>query len=292
MMPDPTFNFSEANRRIADAQALAAAERLVRGTSDRPDRHGVVSTLASRGPAPHPGVEAVRNRAHVPRRTSPLIAIGPTGRGAHSGSPSGFASSGSRWTGRGARLPSPFVAAPPLRPGDHHPGAARIARLDPHRDALRHVGQGEHRRAELDHDRAHRRPVGPRGVDHVRRPDAPPPRPSPGSAPRPRRPSRRPRSRGTRSSSGWCAARSARRAVKASSAMMPGRPLSMTWPSIPWSRAGRRGDGGRPRTGGPRSASIVPSVSRATLGSRVAVSGAAGAARSGSGSSLSGRVNR
>ena len=47
MMPDPTFNFSEANRRIADAQALAAAERLVRGTSDRPDRHGVVSTLAT-----------------------------------------------------------------------------------------------------------------------------------------------------------------------------------------------------------------------------------------------------
>jgi hypothetical protein len=47
MMPDPTFNAFEANRRIADAQALAAAERLVRGTSDRPDRRGVVSTIAT-----------------------------------------------------------------------------------------------------------------------------------------------------------------------------------------------------------------------------------------------------
>ena len=47
MMPDPTFTFSEANRRIADAQALATAERLVRGTSDRPDHHGVVSTVAA-----------------------------------------------------------------------------------------------------------------------------------------------------------------------------------------------------------------------------------------------------
>ena len=47
MMPDPTFTHSEANRRIADAQALASAERLVRGTSDRPDRHGVISTLAT-----------------------------------------------------------------------------------------------------------------------------------------------------------------------------------------------------------------------------------------------------
>ena len=47
MTPDPTFNYFEANRRIADAQALAAAERLVRGTSGRPDRHGVVSTIAA-----------------------------------------------------------------------------------------------------------------------------------------------------------------------------------------------------------------------------------------------------
>jgi hypothetical protein len=45
MLPDPTFNAFEANRRIADAQALAAAERLVRGTSRRPARHGVVATL-------------------------------------------------------------------------------------------------------------------------------------------------------------------------------------------------------------------------------------------------------
>jgi hypothetical protein len=47
MMPDPTFNLFEANRRIADAQAIAAAERLVRGTSDRPDRHGLASTFAA-----------------------------------------------------------------------------------------------------------------------------------------------------------------------------------------------------------------------------------------------------
>jgi hypothetical protein len=47
MTPDPTFNYFEANRRIADAQALAAAERLARGTSEGTVRHGVLSTLAA-----------------------------------------------------------------------------------------------------------------------------------------------------------------------------------------------------------------------------------------------------
>ena len=47
MIPDPTFNFSEANRRIADAQSFAAAERLARGTSVRPDRHGPVSAIVA-----------------------------------------------------------------------------------------------------------------------------------------------------------------------------------------------------------------------------------------------------
>ena len=35
MTPDPTLNSIEAKRRIADAQSIAAAERLVRGTSLR-----------------------------------------------------------------------------------------------------------------------------------------------------------------------------------------------------------------------------------------------------------------
>jgi hypothetical protein len=47
MTPDPTFNFFEAKRRIADAQSIATAERLVRGTSARPDRHGPVSAIAA-----------------------------------------------------------------------------------------------------------------------------------------------------------------------------------------------------------------------------------------------------
>jgi hypothetical protein len=47
MTPDPNFTFSEAKRRIADAQAYAAAERLARGTSVRPDGHGPVTAIVA-----------------------------------------------------------------------------------------------------------------------------------------------------------------------------------------------------------------------------------------------------
>lgn len=71
MMPDPTFKFSEANRRIADAQAVAAAERLVRGTPDRPDRRGLVSTLRAafrrRAPSSKPSTTEPTFRAAHPR---------------------------------------------------------------------------------------------------------------------------------------------------------------------------------------------------------------------------------
>jgi hypothetical protein len=71
MTPDPTFNYFEANRRIADAQALAAAERLVRGTSDVTDRHGVLSTLAAAfrrlTPAAKPAVSDSSLHAAHPR---------------------------------------------------------------------------------------------------------------------------------------------------------------------------------------------------------------------------------
>ncbi len=58
MTPDPTLNFIEAKRRIADAQSIAAAERLVRGTHGRPPGHGPVSAVVASfrrlAPAPRP----------------------------------------------------------------------------------------------------------------------------------------------------------------------------------------------------------------------------------------------
>ncbi len=71
MMPDPTFTFSEANRRIADARTLAAAERLARGTSVRPEHHGVASTIAAAvrrlAPAPKPSASEPALHAAQPR---------------------------------------------------------------------------------------------------------------------------------------------------------------------------------------------------------------------------------
>ena len=67
MMPDPTFNAIEAKRRIADAQAIATAERLVRGTSLRPDGPRRPGRDRRRVPPPRPRASAPaspRSRRH------------------------------------------------------------------------------------------------------------------------------------------------------------------------------------------------------------------------------------
>ncbi len=53
MYLDPTLNAIEAKRRIADAQSIATAERLVRGTSLRREGHGALAAIlaAFRRPA-------------------------------------------------------------------------------------------------------------------------------------------------------------------------------------------------------------------------------------------------
>jgi hypothetical protein len=62
MTPDPTFNYFEAKRRIADAHSIAAAERLVHGTAARRDGHGVLSAIVApfrrlaAAPRPKPAV--------------------------------------------------------------------------------------------------------------------------------------------------------------------------------------------------------------------------------------------
>jgi hypothetical protein len=47
MFLDPTLNAIEAKRRIADAQSIATAERLVRGSSPRREGHGVLAAIVA-----------------------------------------------------------------------------------------------------------------------------------------------------------------------------------------------------------------------------------------------------
>jgi hypothetical protein len=62
MTPDPTFNYFEAKRRIADAHSIATAERLVRGTSGRRNGRGALSSIfapfrrLATAPRPKPAV--------------------------------------------------------------------------------------------------------------------------------------------------------------------------------------------------------------------------------------------
>ena len=100
-----------------------------------------------RGPARSPRVEAVRNRARVPRRTSPLHRNSAPRAARSLGLALRVRLVGQPWTGRGARLPSPFVARRRCGPATTTPVPPASPASIRTRDPLRHVGQGEHRRA-------------------------------------------------------------------------------------------------------------------------------------------------
>ena len=234
MYLNPTLNAIEAKRRIADAQSIATAERLVRGTSRGERATAPWPRSSPRSAAPR------RRRAPEARALGAIDRQPPSGAvgrpvGGYRGSPSGLSPSGGGSGGRGARRPSP-------RDTRRAPRATRrlarnivgLARSDPDRLPLGHVGQGQlrARRTPRRSRASATRPSRRRGSRRAARP-----------------PPRRPSTRGPLVADPHPAAaldheelrpvgvavgrdpRPPRRTP--SSATTPARPPSMTWPSIP-----------------------------------------------------------